>query len=81
MPRPEFEMIKTSEEFSNWYWKKDELVQICKNAGLSISGSKFELRDRIIFALENNGKVPPKTAKAKVKSKFNWSKAELTLVF
>lgn len=44
--------------------------------GLPTSGSKFELRDRIIYALDNEGKLMP-AVKKKSTSSFNWSKEEL----
>ncbi len=79
MSRPEFEDIKSGKEFNKWYWLKEEMVEICKRANLPCTGRKFDLRDRIIFALDNDGKIKPKQKKAKAKSKFNWAKSELTL--
>lgn len=53
------------------------MVAICKAMGLPYTGGKFELRDRIMYALDHNGELlPPK--KKKFVSKFNWSKAALT---
>ena len=52
------------------------MVAICKQAGLPAVGRKFELRDRIMFALDNNGQIQP-TTKKKTRSKFNWAKAAL----
>ncbi len=79
MSRPEFENIKSGEEFNQWYWLKEEMVEICKRSNLPYTGRKFDLRDRIMYALDNNGKIQPKIEKPKSKSKFNWAKAELTL--
>ncbi|MGD1946758.1 MAG: DUF6434 domain-containing protein [Croceivirga sp.] len=79
MPRPKFEKIKTGSEFNRWYWLKEEMVDICKRAGLPTNGRKFDLRDRIIFALDNGGKVQATPRKPKKQSKFNWAKAELSL--
>ncbi len=75
--RPDFENITSGAEFNTWYWLKEELVAICKNAGLPSQGRKFELRDRIIYALDNKGKLKPEV-KTRKKSKFNWAKATLT---
>lgn len=77
--RPRFEEITTGTEFSRWYWLKAEMVEICKRAGLPITGSKFEIRDRIIYALDHQGKIKPTAKKKKTTSAFNWAKAELTL--
>jgi len=79
MPRPKFEDIKTSDEFNQWYWLKEEMVDICKRARLPIYGRKFDLRDRIMYALDNNGKLKPSAKKEKRKSKFNWAKSQLSL--
>lgn len=79
MERPKFENITTGAEFNNWYWLKAEMVDICKQANLPYIGSKFELRDRIMYALDNDGQIQPIPKKVKPISKFNWAKEELTL--
>lgn len=79
MSRPKFEEIKTGNEFNQWYWLKEEMVDICKRSGLPTNGRKFDLRDRIMFALDNNGKIIPEPKKQKKQSKFNWAKSELSL--
>lgn len=43
MQRPDFDNIKTFEEFSKYYWYRDELIKICKAHGLMVAGSKIEL--------------------------------------
>ncbi len=45
--RPEFEEIKTYEEFSKYYWYREELVAICRRLGICASGYKAELNERI----------------------------------
>lgn len=79
MSRPDFKDIQTSAEFNNWYWLKAELVEICKQIDLPYTGSKFELRDRIMYAMENNGALLPSPPKKKPISRFNWAKADLSL--
>ena len=79
MQRPNFEDIKTGEEFNQWYWLKAEMVEICKRAGLPATGRKFDLRDRIMYALDHDGNLKPEPKKKKTKSKFNWAKSELSL--
>ena len=49
MERPEFDMIKTYEEFSKYYWYRDELIRICKAHGLKAPSGKIEL-NRVIEA-------------------------------
>lgn len=79
MERPVFEDIKSGKEFNSWYWLKKEMVDICKKAGLPSHGRKFEIRDRIMYAIDHNGEIKPELSKPKPKSKFNWAKSELTL--
>ncbi len=41
--RPLFEEIKTFEEFSKYYWYREELQKICRALGLKSDGGKIEL--------------------------------------
>lgn len=41
--RPLFEEIKTFEEFSQYYWYREELHKICRALGLKSDGGKIEL--------------------------------------
>ena len=79
MQRPDFENISSGAEFNQWYWLKAELVEICQQAGLPTTGRKFDLRDRIMYALDNQGKVKSLPKKKRTQSKFNWAKATLSL--
>ncbi len=45
--RPPFEEIKTYEEFSKYYWYREELIHICRQFGICSSGYKSELNLRI----------------------------------
>ena len=45
--RPPFEEIKTYEEFSKYYWYREELVIICRQLGICTTGYKAELNQRI----------------------------------
>lgn len=45
--RPPFTEIKTYQEFSKYYWYRDELIQICRELGLPSSGMKLELNRNI----------------------------------
>ncbi|MHA7130711.1 DUF6434 domain-containing protein [Algoriphagus namhaensis] len=77
--RPKFSEMKTGQEFKSWYWLKSELVDICKKLGLSYTGGKFELRDRIAHELDHPGTPFPKKPKKATTSKFNWAREKLTL--
>ena len=75
MERPKFSEIKDYDEFSKYYWYREELIQICKDLGLKASGSKIELND-VIRAYFSGDMILPE------KRKINRSKSvikELTL--
>jgi len=76
--RPDFPSIASGEEFNRWYWLKEEMVDILKAIGLPYTGGKFELRDRIMYALDHNGGLKPEQKKARPKSRFNWAREVLT---
>ena len=64
--RPDFTMIKTYQEFSQYYWYRAELAEICKQLGLEYSGIKKELEEEIKQYFAGNvvqKKVPLKTKK------------------
>lgn len=45
--RPDFENLKSFEEFTEYYWYRAELSQICKSLGLEYRGTKQELNQII----------------------------------
>ena len=45
--RPKFNEIKSFEEFSKYYWYREELETICKNLGIDSNGMKLELNHNI----------------------------------
>lgn len=45
--RPSFEEIKSFEEFSQYYWYREELKKICRSLGIDASGMKTELNHNI----------------------------------
>ena len=74
--RPEFDSINDYDEFSKYYWYRDELIKICKSHGLRAYGSKIEL-NKVIAAYFSGEKILPekkKRARAQKKTVF-----ELTL--
>jgi hypothetical protein len=50
--RPELSPALTAQEFSAWYWLKEELVAFCRTSRLSPTGMKLELGKRIQEFLE-----------------------------
>lgn len=45
--RPDFNKIKSYEEFIKYYWYREELSSICKQLGIDYSGTKKELNNNI----------------------------------
>jgi len=54
--RPQFSRDLSLKQFSAYYWYKDELAAICRQAGLEASGTKAELQNRITDFLRT-GKI------------------------
>lgn len=63
MERPEFEQIKSYDEFLKYYWYLEELRSICKRLHLEYVGGKIELNN-VIKAYFDGTIIPhkPKTA-------------------
>lgn len=74
MERPEFDNIKTYEEFSKYYWYRNELIAICREHSLNAPSGKIEL-NKVIESWFNGEKILPEKKKGR-KKKFN---GELTL--
>ena len=64
--RPNFDNIASFDEFSLYYWYREELSQICKTLGLEYRGTKQEL-NRIIEEYFKGNRVEkfPKTRRKK----------------
>lgn len=45
--RPDFNEIKTYDEFAKYYWYRDELSEICKKLGIDNTGTKQDLNYNI----------------------------------
>ena len=67
MTRPDFDTIKSYEEFLKYYWYREELIKICKAHGLKADGSKIEL-NKVIEAYFSGEKILPEK-KAPLKKK------------
>lgn len=74
--RPPIMSFKNGTAFKQWYWLKEELVSYCKNKGISYTGGKFEILERIANVLD--GKNNRSKKKQPVKSAFDWHSALLT---
>ncbi len=60
--RPQFKDIASFEEFSKYYWYREELQKICKGLGLDSGGMKAEL-NRVIEEYFRGNKIAPKPRK------------------
>ena len=67
MLRPVFSEIKTYEEFSQYYWYREELQKICKQLGIDASGMKADLNHNIEEYFKGNliRKTTKKTSASK----------------
>ncbi|MEE3314390.1 MAG: SAP domain-containing protein [Treponema sp.] len=62
--RPSFEAIKSFDEFSKYYWYREELIEICRKLGIDSSGLKAELNHNIEEYFKGN-LIPPKARESK----------------
>ena len=60
--RPQFSEIKTYQEFSKYYWYREELRQICKDLGIDYSGGKTELNHNVEEYFKGNKVVKQRAA-------------------
>ena len=60
MQKPEFDSIRSFEEFSRYYWYRDELIKICREHGLKSDGSKIELNNIIRSYFDGDMIMPAK---------------------
>lgn len=60
--RPQFKDISSYEEFSKYYWYREELKKICKALGLDSGGMKAEL-NRVIEEYFKGNRIVPKPRK------------------
>lgn len=58
MVRPDFDSIKSFQEFSKYYWYREELIRICKAHGLAAPSGKIELY-KVIEAFFSGEKILP----------------------
>lgn len=64
--RPPLTKTMLSNEFKNYYYLKEELVDFCRNHGLQTTGGKIEITERIAHYLDTGEKLSKqKTTKQK----------------
>lgn len=64
--RPDFNEIKSYDDFAKYYWYREELKQICRELGIDYSGTKAELNHNIEQYFAGN-KVEKKKTSKKIK--------------
>ncbi len=77
--RPPIESVKSGAELKDWYWLKTEVMNHARMLGVSTTGGKFEIIDRIADRLD--GKTQPPARRTGVAPKgagFDWHSAALT---
>ena len=62
--RPTFDDIMNYEEFSKYYWYRDELIKICRDHGLKAPSGKIEL-NKVIEAYFDGEKILPEKKQIK----------------
>lgn len=67
--RPELTKELTKTDFQLYYWLKEELQAFCKKNGMSASGSKQEIAERISLFLETGEIQKPSRKTTCIKSK------------
>lgn len=55
--RPPLSKSLSSDEFKNYYYLKEELVDFCRNHGLQTTGGKIEITERIAHYLDTGEKL------------------------
>ena len=67
--RPPFDEIKSFEEFSKYYWYREELQKICRENGIDAGGMKAELNHNIEEYFKGNIIRPKKIKRLTDRSK------------
>ncbi|ATP40204.1 cytoplasmic protein [Solibacillus sp. R5-41] len=75
--RPNLTKDISVESFKDFYWLKEELQSFCRENGLSATGSKIELSDRIEIFLQT-GEIKKPIRKSRVNKKIE-SQVDLSL--
>jgi hypothetical protein len=65
------------QDFRDFYWYKEELVDFCRSENLDKRGGKIELENRIEKFLKTGEREPYQTKVSKI-SRFDWNTEKLT---
>ncbi len=75
--RPRLDKNISLEDFNDFYWLKEELIHFCRTIGISSSGGKIEISNRIRTYL-STGEIIRKVSRQQTTSKFDWANEVLT---
>lgn len=73
MKRPLLTKDISLADFDDFYWLKKELSVFCASIGISNTGGKMEIQERIRSYLSSGVIIPQRTSRKKVKSAFDWN--------
>ena len=77
--RPALDKNIAVEDFREFYWLKTELIQFCREEGLSRQGGKVDIANRIEVYIETGKKEAPRQNQRPLPfSKFDWNNEFLT---
>ncbi len=78
MDKPILDKDISLEDFNDFYWLKEELIHFCRTIGISSTGGKIEIADRIRTYLATGEIVKQVKNTHKITSKFDWANEVLT---
>ena len=76
--KPELNAKISIQDFKDFYWYKEELIDFCRSENLDKTGGKIELAKRIEKFLQTGERVPNQEKGSKT-SRFDWNTAKLTI--
>ncbi len=76
--RPKLNAKISIQDFKNFYWYKEELIDFCRSESLSTRGGKIELAKRIERFLQTGERKSYQKKKSKT-SRFDWNTEKLTI--
>lgn len=77
MVRPQLHDKIDPDTFDSYYWYRHELQALAKDLGLSCSGGKFDIHDRISHYLRTGEALKP--VRRKTESDFDWATESLSV--
>ncbi|TDG34801.1 cytoplasmic protein [Pedobacter changchengzhani] len=80
MERPNLDNNISLTDFKEFYWLKEELVEFCKQTGISTSGSKVELNNKIQHYFLTGKVVSNSKTTKTILSNFDWNNEPLNLM-